>query len=256
MYAAHVEMSDGSNMIFQSYRASSNVTDQVYTWSLFLKEVSPWELVKELEDSSPSFVRGLPSNSELRNIFVLHILFTVLCKGTVTDDDFAAENEKEALLKCFHRGWLHTDKLDNIGRPYEIGYFFASSLHRWYVQWKLFDTLSRIPFDESNALQFVTKPKIGPNSIQDPPEAQYQQEFFRCCHSISKGSLIALREFGTKEGRVDFYIPSKKWGVELLRNGDQLAQHRKKARWDVSDHVILDCRTTYPTKKHISEIFY
>jgi hypothetical protein len=26
-------------------------------------------------------------------------------------------------------------------------------------------------------------------------------------------------------GRVDFYLPFKKWGVELLRNGDKYEEH-------------------------------
>ena len=74
-------------------------------------------------------------------------------------------------------------------------------------------------------LSLLNERKIGPDTNQEPPEAQYQREFFRCCHAISNGSLVAFPEFGTKDGRADFYIPSKRWGVELLRNGDQLAQH-------------------------------
>jgi len=54
-------------------------------------------------------------------------------------------------------------------------------------------------------------------------EAQYQDEFYRCCHTHSNGSLVTFPEFGTAKGRVDFYIPAKQWGVELLRDGDQLA---------------------------------
>ena len=134
-------------MIFQSYYTLSNGTDQSYTWTSFLEEVGPRELVEKLEKSSPSFARGLPQNSDLQNIFIFHVLFTVLSKDIVTDGDFAAQREKDALLKCFQRGWLHTDKLDDIGRPNEFGYFFASSLHRWYVQWKLFDILQDFPFE-------------------------------------------------------------------------------------------------------------
>ena len=139
-------------MIFQSYRTLSNGTDQFYTWTSFLEEVSPRELVEQLEKNSPNFVRGLPPNSDLQDNFIFHVLSTVLFKGTVTDGDFTADREKDALLKCFQHGWLHTDKLDNIGRPDEFGYFFASPLHQWYVQWKLFDNLQASSFETPTIL--------------------------------------------------------------------------------------------------------
>ena len=98
--------------------------------------------------------------------------------------------------------------------------------------------------------------------VQRPPEAQYQDEFYRCCHLYSQGSLIAFPEFGTAEGRIDFYIPSLKWGVEFLRDGNLLSQH--SARFSPStgsyrglpmrDYIILDCRTTQPQKPHPGKI--
>ena len=36
---------------------------------------------------------------------------------------------------------------------------------------------------------------------------------------------MTFPEYGTGEGRVDFYILAKEWGVELLRDGDRLAEH-------------------------------
>ena len=51
--------------------------------------------------------------------------------------------------------------------------------------------------------------RIGPGCIQRPPEAQYQDEFYRSCHAFSHGSLLTLSEYGTTEGQVDFYMSSK-----------------------------------------------
>ena len=91
--------------------------------------------------------------------------------------------------------------------------------------------------------------------VQRPPEAQYQDEFYRCCHTLSNGSLVTFPEFGTAKGRVDFYIPAKEWGVELLRDGDQLAQHAGRfssltgsyvTTLSLKDYIILDCCTTQP----------
>ena len=95
--------------------------------------------------------------------------------------------------------------------------------------------------------------------VQRPPEAQYQDEFYRCCHILSNGSLVTFPEYGTAKGRVDFYIPAKKWGVELLRDGDQLAQHAGRfssltgsygTTPSLEDYIILDCRTTQPRTGH------
>ena len=63
-------------------------------------------------------------------------------------------------------------------------------------------------------------------------ETRYQNEFYRCCYDLTSGSTTSLTEFcGTTcnsstaaaDGGVDFYIPSKKWGVKILvRDGQQL----------------------------------
>lgn len=78
------------------------------------------------------------------------------------------------------------------------------------------------------------------------------------CHICSKGSILSFPECGTPKGRVDFYIPEKEWGVELLREGDRLAQHSGrfsskgpyKKDLSLSDYVILDCRQTRPQDPH------
>jgi len=100
--------------------------------------------------------------------------------------------------------------------------------------------------------------RIGPGCIQRPPEAQYQDEFYRSCHAFSHGSLLTLPEYGTAEGRVDFYVPSKKWDVELLRDGNRLEEHSGRfsesgpyARTlPLSDYILLDCRKMRPRRRH------
>jgi hypothetical protein len=96
--------------------------------------------------------------------------------------------------------------------------------------------------------------------VQSIPEAQYQDEFYRCAHVHSGGSVAAFPEFGTTRGRVDFYMKSKKWAIELLRNGDRLEEHVKRftqggkySGLDIDDYVVLDCRTTTPAIAHPSK---
>ena len=65
---------------------------------------------------------------------------------------------------------------------------------------------------------------------------------------------MTFPQYGTRQGRVDFYIPAKEWGVELLRNGDRLKEHSGHSSNNgsyattlpLSDFIILDCRTTKP----------
>jgi len=104
----------------------------------------------------------------------------------------------------------------------------------------------------------ATSRRIGAGFIQHPPEAQYQDEFYRCSRQYSKGSLLTFPEYGTQSGRVDFYIPSKKWAIELLRDGDRLEQHSSRflpsgaygATMTMSDHIILDFRNNFPKIPH------
>jgi hypothetical protein len=236
-----------------------------------MEMVSPRELVDRLEKSSGIFARGLPLNHDLQVPAIARVFSAVLRRGYEVEASFTADDDKNALQECFHNGWLHTDDLGSIDLSDTVGYLFPSPLHRWFVEWKLWDTIPAIPFQAVDILAFVidvfskfsprllsAERRIGPGCIQRPPEAQFQDEFYRCCHICSNGSLVTFPEFGTAKGRVDFYIPSKEWGVELLRDGDQLAKHSGRfsergkytTTLSLSDYIILDCRRIRPTLAH------
>ncbi|PVF96259.1 hypothetical protein CPB86DRAFT_709453, partial [Serendipita vermifera] len=94
---------------------------------------------------------------------------------------------------------------------------------------------------------------------------QYQEEYYRCVHEITQGDVKISPEYaaaaGTRPGRIDFLIPSKKWGVELTRNGNKLDEHASRfaddgayGQWlqtsDMLDYVLLDFRNTRPMWPH------
>ncbi|KAF8349663.1 hypothetical protein F5887DRAFT_393623 [Amanita rubescens] len=237
-----------------SYRQLKRTAGRLYTWKSFLDAIGPQELLQKLEDSAIVFGRGLPSNDALRVPAIASVFSAVL-----------------PLQECFRQGWLHADKLGAMNLLDEIGYLFPSSLHRWYVEWKLSGSLPPTELQAKSLLDFVinviklfspnilsTKRRLGPGCIQRLPEAQYQDEFYRCCHVLSRGSLVTFPEFGTTQGLVDFYIPTKSWGIELLREGNQLASHcgrfseggSYRMTLPLSEYIIIDCRTTYPKEKH------
>jgi hypothetical protein len=93
--------------------------------------------------------------------------------------------------------------------------------------------------------QFVSTTRA--TSRQMPPEARYQDEFYRCCHAVAHGAVVTF----LNRGWADFYIPSKKWGVELLHDGGDDLEGRygrftgngKYSLLDVDDFIVLDFRT-------------
>ncbi len=71
--------------------------------------------------------------------------------------------------------------------------------------------------------------------------------------------MITLPECGTPKGRIDFFIPSKKWGIELLRDRDRLLAHNERfvggeyGKWVqagmMDDYIMIDFRSTVPIMK-------
>jgi len=91
-------------------------------------------------------------------------------------------------------------------------------------------------------------------------EAQYQDEFYGgFTHVAGRGVPISSEWSRTKDGRVDFYIPEKKWAIELSRNHDKVDEHISRFKeggkyhpWlkenMIEDWIIIDCATSLPTK--------
>jgi hypothetical protein len=87
-------------------------------------------------------------------------------------------------------------------------------------------------------------------------EAQYQDEFYRSFHSVvGQGVQISSEWSRSGNARVDFYIPKKKWAIELLRDHNDIKGHIRRFQegglyypWikenKVKDWIIIDCTTT------------
>jgi len=102
--------------------------------------------------------------------------------------------------------------------------------------------------------------KMSSASQPRPVEAQYQDEFYRgFTHVAGRGVPISSEWSRTKDGRVDFYIPEKKWAIELLRDHGEVDEHISRFKvggkyhpWleekMIEDWIIIDCATSLPTK--------
>ncbi|THC95003.1 hypothetical protein EYZ11_005515 [Aspergillus tanneri] len=93
-----------------------------------------------------------------------------------------------------------------------------------------------------------------------PPEAPFQDEWYRAFSSlVGHGVGISSKWSPQDNGRVDFRIIGPAWGVEVLRDGDQLSEvcdrfqengryHPLIADARLKDWLILDCRHSRPQK--------
>ncbi|KAJ7224066.1 hypothetical protein GGX14DRAFT_556954 [Mycena pura] len=82
----------------------------------------------------------------------------------------------------------------------------------------------------SDALALAHRHTSGPLGTPSILEAQWQNEVYRCAYKVTGGSGMWFSpEFGTPKtaanGRIDFYVGTKKWGMEILREGDGMDEH-------------------------------
>lgn len=110
-------------------------------------------------------------------------------------------------------------------------------------------------------LQHCLKGKLSTAENLRPVEAQYQDEFYRSFNAaVGRGVPIDSKWARTLDGRVDFWIPQKKWAAELLRDHEGIIEHCDRFNnpdgqyqpWidsgKIEDWIILDCATSLPEK--------
>ncbi|KAF8263271.1 hypothetical protein EI94DRAFT_1741297 [Lactarius quietus] len=235
-----------------------------YDWDAFERSFTPGELVDMLQNTS-IFGRGLPAVQYLQDPQTVNALSIVARKSRVLTTE-VTEDIQERLIFCAQKGWLYSDASNEHGTVY----YFASKFHQWWVQWKLFlDDRWAGNVKEDNIVDFAKKvlQRFNPGAftrqraindsgaVQRTPEAQYQDEFYRCCHDLFDRSVVVFPEFATKRGRVDFYVKSRKWAIELVRDGAQLGEHvnrfqKRYRELPIDDFLVLDCRTSRPKSSH------
>jgi len=212
------------------------------------------------------FSRGLPTRIDLKNNKYATCLTQVIKapeRSVVVTQD---QDINEPLRQCLVRGWLFSER----DAEERIKYRFASELHERYVQWLLCDR--EVPIKDPDLPTFVIKVlqyfcrmnlktredlKSSGSAPQSIPEAQFQQEFYRACCDYTKSTVTTLPECGTPKGRINFFIRSQKWGIELLRDGNRRAAHKARftegeyRKWidegKMHDYILIDFRSNVPT---------
>ena len=97
----------------------------------------------------------------------------------------------------------------------------------------------------------------GPEDQWTIPEAAFQDELYRCVFVELCGCPILSEYSHDRKGCIDFLIPDKGWGIELLQNGsnEQILEHSsrfersgKYQKWGIiQEYIVLNfChRTTH-----------
>jgi len=223
------------------------------------------DFFKALENKK-TFARGLPSTTEIQDLQIARTFQKLLVEKSIS----ASDVDVDALAKCFQEGWVHSDVVNDQER-----YVLPSPLHASYLEWKLLPTKDTCPYTTLQELSIAVIQKFSPARLRAPccfgpafghrpNEARYQDEFYRALFEATNGATVASPEYSsplTSSGRIDFFIPSKKWGIEILRDGKALVQHYARfdatgpyGRWlsggEMAHYIILDFRTKLPQKRH------
>jgi hypothetical protein len=114
-------------------------------------------------------------------------------------------------------------------------------------------------FSTMNLRHAAQGKKMSSAARYRPMEAQYQDEFYRAFSLlVGRGIPICSEWSRTSNGQVNFWIPEKKWAIELLRDHDRVNEHISRFKQGgkyfswlkdkmIEDWIIIDCATSWPT---------
>jgi len=231
-------------------------------------EACPLEKFYNELSQSGGWTRGLPTSRDLQTTGVADMFCHLLQNGSIE-----GTSPSDVIQFCHKSGWIHSTPVTISDQVY----VFPSPLHRLYMEWKLLPSSTTAPYDTlldiSIAVIQAFQPsqlscpprRIGDAGADRPPEAAYQDEFYRSLFQVTGGCVRISSEYssakGTRSGCIDFFIPSKKWGIGLLRDGNNIQEHWSRflehdayGKWlefsDMMDYIVLDFRSTRPQKSY------
>lgn len=102
---------------------------------------------------------------------------------------------------------------------------------------------------------------LGSGALQRPLEAKYQDEVYRASYELLGRQIYLTSEWSPAglNGRVDFQVPSMKWWIECLQEGDRLREHVARfenggryfnwvAKGYIKENILIDFRTSEPPR--------
>jgi hypothetical protein len=178
----------------------------------------------------------------------------------VLEDGYVLFDESvNGIRCCYENGWVHRALVrQRFGKWHSVG-ILLSRLHEKYfplecrlyysilicfryIEYLIGETPIEFPdkqfpaiqslcmgilkhFSKQN-LQHCIQDKLSTAGKPRPLEAQYQDEFYRAFNTIVGRGVPISSEWSRKsDGRVDFWIPQKRWGIKLLRDHNRVDEH-------------------------------
>ncbi|MCJ1342732.1 hypothetical protein MMC31_000921 [Peltigera leucophlebia] len=228
-----------------------------------------------------TFARGIPLRKDVQSDpSIADFLNEMAKRGSIQVSAADTQKLKAGARTAYLRGWVH-----KILDDYMEVYIFASPIHYWHCQ-ALLRNHSQTSINAASPLalaieiikhmepyKFALPAKnANPHSTSLPLEDWYNKEFYRASERVLDGGVLKSPEFGitgVKGGAaMDFYLGSKKWGIELTRDGDRLYEHCSRFfqgggnyhKWIVDgtllDWLVLDFRSVVPSTKHSIHICF
>lgn len=258
---------------FSTYRSDlKNHVIECVTKDLLIQALDDESKVFQLLQNSP-VQRSFPSDKKL-TVEAANVLREVLQHGSIR-----RQLNNPGIRLCYEEGWVHSEATDLLAD--HIVCVLPSKLHEKFIEYHLglrnplpfpFKEYPSLPvfceavlrkFSRTGLLLSRTK-RLGASAQVRPPEAQFQDEWYRAFNSLlGHGHAISSEWSQSRDGRIDFRIVGPAWGIELLRDGDRLAEHCNRFsatgayyRWIannwIKDWIILDCRHSRPRKYRVT----
>ena len=167
-----------------------------------------------------------------RHPLIFKMLRWLICFGICWHLYPSRTHVPRAIIRlCLEKGWISPTAVTND----RVVYIFPSLLHRMYIEWSLLPISATIPFATPLAMSIAAIQRFRPSHLYDPPrrvgdagavrppEATYQDEFYRSILEVTGGCIRISSEYSlasvARPGRVDFfsYLPrSGAWNFFMM----------------------------------------
>ncbi|RAH46062.1 uncharacterized protein BO95DRAFT_452931 [Aspergillus brunneoviolaceus CBS 621.78] len=221
--------------------------------------------------ASCSVARSFPKGPKLTPR-VVNVLGDIAEQGSIE-----WEENNEGMGQCYVNGWIHKtvvlDATCPIGKDMVV---LPSRLHEKWVERFVGGIPASLPL-RFDALQTLCCEVLGRFSVMSlrhaskgkkmssastyrAVEAQYQDEFYKAFRSVAGRAVpICSERSRTQDGRADFYIPEKKWAIEVLRDHRKIDEHVLRFReggayygWiedgTIQEWIVIDSATILRNK--------
>ncbi|CAA7269652.1 unnamed protein product [Cyclocybe aegerita] len=190
-----------------------------------------------------------------------------------------ADSRLPVLSQMCKKGWITIEKFDMGGLCVQpssplfgswISYFLQtrSTLPSRFLECDLFTFWKTVVDNISlSALRETPLPQVK-SCTATVIEDLWQKQFYRAACAVTNGAIQMSPEYRTphdaaRQGRIDFLVIKRGWGIEIIRDGNELEQHGSRFKpggayhpWIsgniLQEYVMLDFRRTTPMKAHPS----